>query len=312
VRIKEQDMQIIVQDKVGGPEVMRLVTRADPVAGPGEMLVQVAAAGVNPVDAAVRAGDFPLLGAAPFTVGWDVAGRVLAVGAGVADFAPGDRVFGMPRFPAQAAAYASHVAAPADEMARIPDGMTDAEAGALPLAGLTAWQGLVTHGQIKAGQRVLIHAGAGGVGHLAVQIAVALGADVTATASAGKTGIVRGLGAARVLDYAKEPVGAGYDLVLDAQAGAQAERSVAATKDAGRVVCLLPPSEAALAQAAARGIACIRMIVAPDAAGLQALADLSARGALRVIVARRFALRDAGAAQDYLDTRPVGKVVLEP
>jgi NADPH:quinone reductase-like Zn-dependent oxidoreductase len=312
VRIKEQQMQIIVQDKVGGPEVMALVTRPDPVAGPGEILVQVAAAGINPVDAMVRAGDFPLLGDAPFTVGWDVAGPVLAVGPGVTGFAVGDRVFGMPRFPGHAAGYASHVVAPAGEMAHIPDGMTDAAAGALPLAGLTAWQGLVTHGQIKAGQRVLIHAGAGGVGHLAVQIAVALGAEVTATASAGKVDVVRGLGATHVLDYMRAPLGDGYDLVLDAQAGVQAERSVAATRDGGRVICLLPPSDAALAQAGARGIACIRMMVVPDAAGLRALAEMAARGGLRVIVARSFALGDAGAAHDYLATRPVGKVVLNP
>jgi NADPH:quinone reductase-like Zn-dependent oxidoreductase len=305
-------MQIIVQDKVGGPDVMQLVTRPDPVPGAGEILVQVAAAGVNPADVMVRAGAFPLLGDAPFTVGWDVAGRVQAVGPGFAGFAAGDRVFGMPRFPGQAAAYASHVVAPAHEMAHIPDGMTDAQAGALPLAGLTAWQGLVGHGQIMAGQQVLIHAGAGGVGHLAVQIAVALGAEVTATASAGKIGVVQGLGAARVLDYTKDALGAGYDLVLDAQAGPQAEQSVAATRDGGRVVCLLPPSDAAMAQAAARGIACIRMVVAPDAEGLRALADLAARGALRVIVARSFALAKAGAAHDYLGTRPVGKVVLVP
>lgn len=305
-------MQIIVQNKLAGPEVMQLVTQPDPTPKSGEILVQVAAAGINPVDAMVRAGDFPLLGDAPFTVGWDVAGRVLAIGPGVTGFAPGDRVFGMPRFPGQAAAYASHVAAPADQMAHIPDGMSDIQAEALPLAGLTAWQGLVTHGQIKPGKRVLIHAGAGGVGHLAVQIAVAMGADVTATASAGKIDVVRGLGAAHVLDYAKDTLGTGYDLVLDAQAGVQAEHSVAATHDGGRVICLLPPSDAAMAQAQARGIACIRMVVAPDADGLRALADLVSKGALRVIVARSFALADAGAAQDYLEIRPVGKVVLTP
>lgn len=90
-------MQIIVQNKLGGPEVMQLVTQPDPTPKSGEILVQVAAAGINPVDAMVRAGDFPLLGDAPFTVGWDVAGRVLAIGPGVTGFAPGNRVFGMPR-----------------------------------------------------------------------------------------------------------------------------------------------------------------------------------------------------------------------
>jgi NADPH:quinone reductase-like Zn-dependent oxidoreductase len=305
-------MQVIVQDSVGGPEVMHLAERPDPVAGPGEVLVQVAAAGVNPVDVMVRDGAFPLLGPAPFTVGWDIAGRVQAVGAGVTAFAVGDRVFGMPRFPGQAAAYASHVLAPASEIALTPANMTDDEAGAVPLAGLTAWQGLVRHGLLQAGQRVLIHGGAGGVGHLAVQIAVALGAEVTATASKGKLAVVKGFGAARVLDYATEALGTGYDLVLDAQAGAQAEASVAATRDGGRVVCLLAPSDAALAQAGARGIACVRMMVEPDGDGLRALAALAAKGALRVLVAQRFALADAGAAQEFLATRPVGKIVLRP
>jgi NADPH:quinone reductase-like Zn-dependent oxidoreductase len=305
-------MQVMTQDRFGGPEVLRMETRPDPVPGNGEVRVRVTAAGVNPVDVAVRSGGLKLLGEPPFVLGWDVAGVVDAIGPAVTRFAVGDRVFGMPRIPAEAAAYATHVIAPANELAMIPVGMTDAAAGALPLAGLTAWQVLVRHGQLQAGQRVLIHGGAGGVGHLAVQIAVALGADVTATASAGKLDVVRGLGAARVLDYATEPLGGGYDLVLDPQADVQAEKSVEAARDGGRVICLLTPSEAALAAAQARGIHCAFIMVTPDADGLASLSGLVTRGMLAVHVARRFHLADAGAAHDFLATRPVGKIVLEP
>ncbi len=309
-------MRIIVQSRTGGPETLELVERPDPRPGPGELLVRVAAAGINPVDVAVSRGVFALLGAPPFTTGWDVAGTVTALGEGVTGFAVGDRVFGMPRFPAQAAAYAELAVVPAAEMALTPAALTDVQAGALPLAGLTAWQGLVTEGGVGPGQQVLIHSGAGGVGHLAVQIAHARGARVTATASAGKLDLVRDLGADTVLDYRSQTVtapGEGFDLVLDPQAGAQGGTSVALTRPGGRVVFLLDPGDATRAAAAARGVAVTRLGVRPDAAGLRALAALAEAGKLRPIVARAFPLAEAGAAQDYLSaTHPAGKVVLEP
>jgi NADPH:quinone reductase-like Zn-dependent oxidoreductase len=304
-------MKIIIQTETGGPEVLKLGERADPVAQAGEVLVRVGGAGINPVDAAVRAGYFPLLGKPPFTVGWDIAGRVEAVGPGVSAFAVGDRVFGMPRFVGEAAAYAELVAAPAAELARTPSTWSDAEAGAAPLAGLTAWQALVTVGGLKAGQRVLIHGGAGGVGHLAVQLAKALGAHVTATASRGKIDTVARLGADEVLDYASQtPADNSFDLVLDPQAGAQAELSVRLARSGGVVTCLLDPSAEAKAAAEAKGVRLERIGVKPDGAGLKALADLADKGQLRPIVAKEFPLAEAGAAHAYLATRPVGKVVL--
>ena len=273
-------MEIIVQDSTGGPETLSLAERPEPIPGVVEVLIRSGAAGINPVDVAARSGAFKLIGEPPFTVGWDVAGRVLAVGPEVSEFAVGDRVFGMPRFPSEAAAYATHVLAPAAEMAKTPDALGEAEAGGLPLAGLTAWQCLVQVAGLTAGQKMLIHGGAGGVGHLAVQIAKARGAHVTATASTNKLSVVRELGADVVLDYATDPLGDGYDVVLDPQSGEQAERSVAAVKAGGAVVTLLAPSEA---------------------------------GQLKVHVARTFPLADAGAAQRFLkEARPVGKVVLLP
>ena len=160
---------------------MRISEVARPEPGPTEVLVRTGAAGVNPVDWKTRAGG-GMLGSPPFTVGWDVAGVVEEVGLGVTRFAVGDRVFGMPRFPREAAAYAEYVTSPSRQLARTPASLSDVEAAALPLAALTAWQALVDTAGVQQGQRVLIHASAGGVGHLAVQIAKARGAHVIATA----------------------------------------------------------------------------------------------------------------------------------
>ena len=155
--------------------------------------MRTVAAGVNPVDWKVRArGGF--LGEPPFTVGWDVAGVVEEVGYGVTRFSVGDRVFGMPRFPREAAAYAEYVTSPSRQLALIPDALDDVEAGALPLAGLTAWQALVETADVQPGQRVLVLAAAGGVGHLAVQIAKARGAYVLGTARAEKHSFLVELG----------------------------------------------------------------------------------------------------------------------
>src|SRR5512134_488186 len=198
-------MRAIRQETLGGPEVLRLVEVPRPAPTPTEVLVRTAAAGVNPVDWKTRArGGF--LGDPPFTVGWDVAGVVEEVGFGVTRFAPGDRVFGMPRFPHEAAAYAEYVTSPSRQLARTPDELSDVEAAALPLAGLTAWQSLVETAAVAAGQRVLVLGAAGGVGHLAVQIAKARGAYVIGTARAEKHGFLAELGADEAVDYTSGPV----------------------------------------------------------------------------------------------------------
>ena len=134
-------MRAVIQNTVGEPDVLVIANQPDPTPKAGEVLVRVKAAGINPVDGAVRAGYFPLLGEPPFILGWDISGSVEALGAGVTSFKIGDEVFGMPRFPKQAAAYAELVAVPADEIALKPKGAEHIQAGALPLAGLTAWQG---------------------------------------------------------------------------------------------------------------------------------------------------------------------------
>ncbi|SFJ19178.1 NADP-dependent oxidoreductase [Albimonas pacifica] len=309
-------MRKIVQSATGGPEVLTLVEAPDPAPGEGEILVAVAAAGINPVDAAFRSGMFPMLPALPFTVGWDIAGTVVSAGPGAGRFAPGTRVFGMPRFPREAGGYASMIAAPEAELAATPEAWSDAEAAAIPLAGLTAWQGLVAAGGIAAGQEVLITAAAGGVGHLAVQIAAALGARVVGSASAGKHAAVKGWGAAETLDYAAEAPGAGgarFDLIFDAFGGETSETLLPALKPGGTLVSLRDPSDAARKTAEAEGKTLRRIGVRPNGPQLEELAKLGAEGRLRPQVAKEFPLAEAGAAQAFLAAeKPVGKVVLIP
>ena len=194
-------MRAISQQTFGGPEVLRIAEVERPPPLPTEVLVRVCAVGVNPVDTSIRSGAWPLLGNPPFVLGWDISGIVEQTGAGVTRFRPGDEVYGMPYFPRAVGAYAEFVVASSRQLAYKPARLDHRHSAALPLAGLTAWQGLVDAGQLEDGQRVLIHGGGGGVGHLAVQIAKARGAHVTATVSRSKRDFVRRLGADEVLDY---------------------------------------------------------------------------------------------------------------
>jgi len=306
-------MRAVIQTSVGGPDVLFVAEQPDPSPKPGEVLIRVKAAGINPVDGAVRGGFYQLLGEPPFILGWDISGTVAALGAGVTAFEVGDDVFGMPRFPEQAGAYAELAAAPADEIAAKPAAIDHAHAAALPLAGLTAWQGLVRHGGLQAGQRVLIHAGAGGVGHLAVQIAKARGAYVIATASPDKLDFVRSLGADEVIDYTRDDftgkVG-NVDLVLDPIGGDHADQSLGILRDGGVLVSLLNVHDATRAKASARGVRVERMSVVPDREGLVELARLVDAKKLTPHVTKAFPLDQVGAAHAFLATRPIGKVVL--
>src|SRR5918997_5636224 len=282
-------MRAIVQHEFGGPEVLEVESRPVPKPVATEVRVRVEAARVNPVDWKTRGGK----GAAvqfglPLTVGWDVAGVVDAVGPGVTRFAVGDPVFGMPWFPRPASAYAEFVTAPSRHFARRPDVLGVVEAGGLSLAGLTAWQCLVDVARVQPGQRVLVHAGAGGVGHLAVQIAKARGAHVIGTASAAKHNLLHDLGIDEAIDYraeAFEKVIDPVDLVLDAIGGEVALRSLDVLHPEGRLICL--PSAAAaeaLAAAAERGLRATGMLVEPDGDGLDDLARLVDDRRLRVLV----------------------------
>lgn len=307
-------MRAIRQQALGGPEVLRLVEVDRPEPGPTEILVRVHAAGVNPVDWKVRqAGGF--LGTPPFTVGWDVSGVVEQVGRGVTRFAPGDEVFGMPRFPKAAAGYAEYVTGPSRHFARKPATMDHPAAAGLPLAGLTAWQALVDTAGVAAGQRVLVHAAAGGVGHLAVQLAKVRGAYVLGTARAANHDFLTGLGVDQPIDYQSTDVAAAgeVDMVLDPLGGESAERSLRIIRPGGMLVSITGPGAGAeaVAAAAARGVRVAGLLVEPDHAGLEQLARLVDSGQLRVRIAETFPLAQAAQAHEHGETnRTVGKLVL--
>jgi NADPH:quinone reductase-like Zn-dependent oxidoreductase len=307
-------MRAIEQDRFGGPEVLTLVEVDRPEPGPGEVLVRVHAAGVNPTDFWHRATG-GLLGR-PVRLGWDLSGVVEATGVGVAHLQPGDEVFGMPRLPQAAGAYAEYVTAPARHLARKPAGLSHVEAAGLGLAGLTAWQALVDVAGIRPGHRVLVHAAAGGVGHLAVQIAKARGAYVIGTASAAKHAFVLRLGADEVIDYTTTDFTqrlSDLDAVLDPIGGDYGPRSLQVLRPDGILVSLASPAEAYLREeAAAQGRRARFMIVEPDGAGLASLVALVDNGHLRVEVNAVLPLERVAEAHEIGQTgRSQGKIILE-
>jgi NADPH:quinone reductase-like Zn-dependent oxidoreductase len=306
-------MRAIRQETLGGPEVLQEVTVPRPEPGVSQVLVRVRAAGVNPTDWGHRAHQV-FLGPPPFTLGWDVSGVVEAVGFGVTLFQPGDEVFGMLPYPHGAGSHAEYVAGPARAFALKPAGVDHVQAGALPLVALTAWQALVDTARVSPGQRVLIHAAAGGVGHVAVQIAKARGAYVIGTASAANHDLVRSLGADEMIDYHTADFAEtvrDVDVVLDPMSGDYPARSLRTLRPGGRLVCLLPFPAEAKAEAARLGLHAQTMLVEADHAGMTAIAGLAAQGLLRPVIAATFPLADAAKAHERGETRHVaGKLVL--
>jgi NADPH:quinone reductase-like Zn-dependent oxidoreductase len=257
-----------------------------------------------------------LMGEPPFILGWDVAGVVEEVGYGVTRFEPGDRVFGMPWFPRLARAYAEYATAPSRHFAHTPDALDDEAAGALPLAGLTAWQALVDTAGVGEGDRVLIHAAAGGVGHLAVQIAKARDAYVIGTARADKHDFLRHLGVDEPIDYTATPFEQAVtdaDVVLDLVGGDDyGLRSLQSLRENGLLISIPEGVTDAVASAAAeQGKRATGLLVEPDAAGLESLASLAERGSLEVVIEAAFPLSRAADAHERLEAgRARGKVVL--
>ncbi|WP_280722114.1 NADP-dependent oxidoreductase [Kitasatospora sp. MAA4] len=307
-------MKAISQHTYGGTEVLQEIEIDRPSPGPSEVLVRVRAAGMNPTDwKHKRAGG--LVGKLPLVLGWDVSGVVEAVGLGVTIHRVGDEVFGMLPYPHGVGAFAEYVVAPARALARKPAGIDHVQAGALPLAALTAWQALVDAADIQPGQRVLIHAAAGGVGHLAVQIAKERGAYVIGTASAPKHALLRELGADELIDYRTEDFTAidPVDLVLDTVGGDTAMRSLETLKPGGQLITIavMATPEALAEQAAARGVRAYQLLVEADQAGMRAIADLVTAGRLRAVVEAVFPLAEFAKGHDLGDTgRVTGKVVL--
>ena len=310
-------MRAISQQVLGGTEVLELVEIDVPEPQTNEVLVRVRAAGVNPVDWLIRAGIIPpILGEPPFTLGYDVSGVVEEVGSGTTRFKPGDDVHGMTR---DAGGYAEFISVSSRTLALKPVSLDHVEAAALPLAGLTAWQGLVGGASLEAGQRVLIHGSGGGVGHLAVQIAKARGAYVIGTASADKRDFVLGLGADEVLDYrAVDFAETVHDVdvvfnLINANTGASySERSLGTIRPGGVLVTAVERFDAKLAaQAEAAGVRYVETAVESDYAELERLDELVDEKRLRAQVAHTFPLEEARRAHELLEQGHVkGKIVL--
>ncbi|MFC9897375.1 NADP-dependent oxidoreductase [Nocardia sp. NPDC127579] len=306
-------MRAIRQDEFGGPEVLRLVEVDKPVPGLAEVLVRVHATSVNPTDVWHRFSGGLVGRIVP--LGWDVSGVVEAVGPGVTRFRPGDEVFGMPRHPLPAGTYAEYVTSPARHLVAKPAELTHTEAAALPLVAMTAWQALVDVAEVRAGQRVLIHAAAGGVGHVAVQIAKARGAYVIGTASAGKREFVRGLGADEVIDYTAvdfADVVTDVDVVLDPIGGEYGPRSLRTLRPGGIVVSLASPAEDQLAELAApQGKRARFMAVEADLQGMREIAALAEAGRLRAHIDAVLPIADVAEAHELsAGGRTTGKIVL--
>ncbi|MFL6074107.1 MAG: NADP-dependent oxidoreductase [Mycobacteriales bacterium] len=307
-------MRAIVVPAFGGPDVMELVEVPVPEPAAGQVLVQVRAAGVNAADPKIRAGEVAWLGDPPLPLGLEASGVVVA---GDGAFPVGAEVFGAHFSPP--GGYAEYWLMPADALASRPAGLDHPHAAALPIAGLTAWQALVEVAGLRAGQRVLVHGAAGGVGHLAAQIALARGASVVGTARAAKHAALRELGLTELVDATATDFATAVrdvDVVLDAVGGDDAVRALDTLAPGGMIVEVAGPARVhdELARAAGpRGLRSARVAVNPAAAGLAPLLDLVERGALRVLVDRILPLAEAAAAHRLLGSgRITGKVVLVP
>ncbi|MCY1674919.1 NADP-dependent oxidoreductase [Pseudarthrobacter sp. SL88] len=227
---------------------------AEPIVGEGDVLVKVQAAGLNQLDEKIRTGEFKqiLPYKLPLVLGNDVAGTVLSVGAAVRGFKPGDEVYARPRQD-RIGSFAERIAVAEGDLALKPASVSMVEAGSLPLVALTAWQALVERGNVRPGQKVLIHAGAGGVGSIAVQLAKHLGATVATTASHRNADFVRDLGADIVIDYRSqdfEQLLSGYDLVLDSLGGKTLEKSLRILKPGGKAIGISGPPDPGFAREA--------------------------------------------------------------
>jgi NADPH:quinone reductase-like Zn-dependent oxidoreductase len=301
-------MKAIRIHKFGGPEVLQLDEIDTPTAG-DKLLIRVAAASLNPVDYKIRRGGYPRVTAAdlPVTLGRDVSG-VVEIGAGA--FKAGDAVYAHLGW--SDGGFAQFALCAPSGVALKPKSLNLTTAGAVPLAATTAWQGLFDHGQLKPGQRVLIHGGSGGVGGFAVQFAHHIGAHVIATASGEGVAIAAAYGADEVIDYSRQRFEDGLaevDLVLDLVGGETASRSFAVLKRGGALMSAVAPPDAALA--AAKDVRIERYMATPNGAQLQHFAQLIDDGVVKVCVAKTFPLEQAEAATRFLETdHPRGKVVL--
>jgi NADPH:quinone reductase-like Zn-dependent oxidoreductase len=315
-----ETMRALVIDRTGAADELHLAEVPRAIRVSDEVLVRVVTAGVNPIDAKTRAGRgvAAAIDAYPVVLGNDVAGIVEAVPYAAHPLQPGDRVYGMGRVPRQSGCYAEYVAVSSMSVAPMPRSLGFAEAGAVPLAALTAWGAVVDTARAHDGQRMLIHAGAGGVGHFAVQFAAHFGARVTATCSAENVDFVQSLGAHLVIDYRSErfeEVAGKKDVVIDLignVADATGTRSLDVLEPNGLIVTVPTGAWPTMAEeAAARGIRSTGYSVSPDGRTLAEITRLIDDGSVRVHLEREFPLEQGAEAHRLLEAGHVrGKLVL--
>lgn len=317
-------MKAIILTKPGGVENLQLTDLPIPQPAENEVLIQTKAISINPVDAVVRGNEAFLNyvlqlkpGESPVILGWDISGVVTATGPAVTRFKKGDEVFGMIRFIGHGKAYAEYVTAPEDQLALKPANSSHEEAAAATLTALTAWQALVTHAGIKKGDKVLIHSGAGGVGHYAIQIAKHFGATVIATSSAENKDFVLQLGADRHIDYKSqkfEEVVTDADIILDSvSTPGHLDRSVAALKKGGRLISIVARfnDEALLQKIKAKDIFAYRLGVSSNGHDMESIAQLLGTGALHSHISQTFSFDQIPAAHQSIETgRTKGKIVV--
>ena len=296
-------MKAMLLLEFGGVDRFRLEDIERPAPKPGEVLVRIAGTSVNPVDVKARAGELlPMFPAErlPLLLGFDASGRVEELGEGVTDWKIGDAVYGFPAL--DPGTFAEYVCLRADAVAAPPKSLPLADAGAIPLAAMTAWHGLVTQGEIQRGQRVLIQGGSGGVGHFAVQFAHRLGATVYATASDKNQDFLRELGADVAIDYHSDRLqefAGQMDLVFDLAGNKTEESSWAALKPDGMLVLAAGQPNLALARSPAQRARFAQS--QSTRVELERTARMLDDGQLRLTISGRFPLEQVGTAQAQLD-----------
>ncbi|MEM6642899.1 MAG: NADP-dependent oxidoreductase [Bacteroidota bacterium] len=311
-------MKAIILEKAGDVDNFQIKEIDQPSISAKEILVETKALSVNPVDFKVRAdqGTMNMIYGEdrPAILGWDIAGVIKEKGAKVTDFEVGDRVFGMVNFPGEGKAYAEYVAAPASHLAKIPEGISFEDAAASTLAALTAFQ--VLKGKVKTGDRVLIHAGSGGVGHFAVQIAKSMGAYAISTSSGSNRDFVLSLGANQHVDYRKEKFEemlSEIDFIFDMFNGEVLQKSVELVRKGGTVVSIPTPefSEEVQKLAEEKDVSLQFHMVESSGADMEQLAQLLKRGALKPHISQIFTFEEMKEAHIQLESgRTVGKVVV--
>ena len=296
----------------GAPEVLEYGDFPDPVPGPGELLIEIHAASVNAADWKMRSGNYPTKVALPHIPGRDFSGVVATLGEGAHDFRPGDAVFGVCELPAEGA-YAERIAVRQAIVARKPERFSHVECAAVALAGVTALVSVEDTLKLAAGETVLIHGGAGGVGGFAIQIARDQGARVFATASAENHDYVRGLGADRVIDYRAQDFTqevSGCDAVLDTAGGDVTARSFAVLRPGGRLASVAAGARAPASPRA--DVVSLRPNVERKRRHLERIAALLEQGALRPPEITLLPLSEGVAAHRLSEARHLrGKIVLE-